>query len=1358
MAIENKSIRSLFLKMNTDLSQIKQDNKSFFDAVDLKLITDEVLSNGALVNFKGTKARLLLDEHGSVNATNTVKLKGYSYIDDTIVLFLYNDSNGYSIIAKADVLEDIPTDSFGDEIIPEINILYSDEHSKTKLNFGGVDYIGTVSRKESDYSEKVYFSVKGEPLRFINLKDKYIGQDASVFDIIPNHKSGNIEIEDITEGGNLQAGKIQYCYRLFKKYGAETTFSTTTDLISLTSSSPNGYSEFTGSDLEDKVNKSIKLTINNVDKDFDYINIYSIFYSEKGLATINLVGELPIYTSTINFIDSGNIIDVLTLEEFNNFGGRLFSANDIESKNNTLFAAGIEELQPTIDIDCRAYRFKGGISSESGVYKSKIFQKNGGYYEIEANGYFTATNIVGASPGSDWNIPKEADCINYYNDEFLQEADDYSDTHPYQYDRTSTGNLGGTGKIVSYEIAIEDDDIDLVEDGYKTIINSNNEDFIIKQSSHKQGEVYRYGVTFYDLKGKPYFVNWIGDIRMPYFSKNGSYPFGFKERYTGTEVNKTISVKNLSIRFKVDLSSIDSETLNSISGFRISRVERTEADKSILCQGHTWLAALAKKEYTNNSDQFMHKSYPMTLIPTERIGFGYPSRGEIETLYNTAKDKRKDYIHFLYSPELFYNNGINLYSGDIRLKIVNIYDKFNKAFLANNGIIMNNYAFEDYPTSSTHIASAIQFPVDIAFSKDSIYPTEVNSSKIGNSFSVLHSSKLNRTEKNSGILPFSTADFLNYSEDEASINLINRVLPYSGNRTNGDLMTMYGPTSAVFISKAPIAKLTDSTTSYVLDIYVDNANSRYGGNSYYDRLRNTYIPTGKFIQVTPGIPYYSKIINCDSYNTIFDTLTSLHDPKISDATDEYYGSASNHVYRQQVCSLLPVESSINCALSNLKPSKYVLNIPYITGKNLDPGRSVGLQETTSQGVALYGESYPSSFKDLNSYNTVYSTKALYPTVEARPLIFDEELYKGNEVIASELKVSGEIVDSWSKFLYANTLDVEAEHGDIQKLEKFKNKLLYFQENGYGQLAVNERYVISNENAGQLSLGSGGILERFDYIKYNEGIVDPRHIINSGKSIYFLDNNRKVLDDISTGDSALSIQHGINSLIRSLYQDENTHVAFGFDPKYKEVLFTIDNKTLVFNENINVFAPRISNVPKLWLNTDNKLLSYIEDENVSIDSRWLFLHNVGERGEKYSEAYLNDKSTSEVTFIVNPNAGISCIFDYIKFNTEVYAEGDNMNTGSDLLDDTINSIVCRNTYQNEVKDLVVDSQVIRQSGEFDFSVNTSRRARYWTTQIPIDSNGNKFVDNTLMITLKYNNNNNKLFKLQDIITYFRPSNR
>ncbi len=53
----SKAVVNTFKKMDTDTSQNKQDNSSFYDAQDLRLISDEPLSNGALVNYKGTKAK-----------------------------------------------------------------------------------------------------------------------------------------------------------------------------------------------------------------------------------------------------------------------------------------------------------------------------------------------------------------------------------------------------------------------------------------------------------------------------------------------------------------------------------------------------------------------------------------------------------------------------------------------------------------------------------------------------------------------------------------------------------------------------------------------------------------------------------------------------------------------------------------------------------------------------------------------------------------------------------------------------------------------------------------------------------------------------------------------------------------------------------------------------------------------------------------------------------------------------------------------------------------------------------------------------------------------------------------------------
>ena len=54
----------------------------------------------------------------------------------------------------------------------------------------------------------------------------------------------------------------------------------------------------------------------------------------------------------------------------------------------------------------------------------------------------------------------------------------------------------------------------------------------------------------------------------------------------------------------------------------------------------------------------------------------------------------------------------------------------------------------------------------------------------------------------------------------------------------------------------------------------------------------------------------------DSYNTVYDNLVSIIDPNNNDAADSL-------VDRMQVCYLNPIESSINCLLTDMKPSKYV---------------------------------------------------------------------------------------------------------------------------------------------------------------------------------------------------------------------------------------------------------------------------------------------------------------------------------------------------------------------------------------------------------------------------------------------------
>jgi hypothetical protein len=70
---------------------------------------------------------------------------------------------------------------------------------------------------------------------------------------------------------------------------------------------------------------------------------------------------------------------------------------------------------------------------------------------------------------------------------------------------------------------------------------------------------------------------------------------------------------------------------------------------------------------------------------------------------------------------------------------------------------------------------------------------------------------------------------------------------------------------------------------------------------------------------------------------------------------------------------------------------------------------------------------------------------------------------------------------------------------------FNNRLYFWQDNAVGIAAVNERSLI-NDNIAELTLGTGGILTRFDYVATLNGssIVNDKSIVTSASTIYWYD--------------------------------------------------------------------------------------------------------------------------------------------------------------------------------------------------------------------------------------------------------------
>jgi hypothetical protein len=75
----------------------------------------------------------------------------------------------------------------------------------------------------------------------------------------------------------------------------------------------------------------------------------------------------------------------------------------------------------------------------------------------------------------------------------------------------------------------------------------------------------------------------------------------------------------------------------------------------------------------------------------------------------------------------------------------------------------------------------------------------------------------------------------------------------------------------------------------------------------------------------------------------------------------------------------------------------------------------------------------------------------------------------------------------------------------------------------GIASVNDRSLINDNNAGELVLGTGGILTRYDYLVTQNGssIINDKSITNSETTLYWHDFDKNVICSLGNGFNELS---------------------------------------------------------------------------------------------------------------------------------------------------------------------------------------------------------------------------------------------
>lgn len=334
--------------------------------------------------------------------------------------------------------------------------------------------------------------------------------------------------------------------------------------------------------------------------------------------------------------------------------------------------------------------------------------------------------------------------------------------------------------------------------------------------------------------------------------------------------------------------------------------------------------------------------------------------------------------------------------------------------------------------------------------------------------------------------------------------------------------------------------------------------SPYGGSDFESRRLNIYFSYGDMFDANNGT---STVFDGDCFILPFDYV-SMH---------KYYDPVVNKTVTHCIAYAIPVETNINLALTSGTEWSRIIQ---------DNSKVSNIQSEPTAVNDLYSQDKP-----LYAYNTVYSTNDNtrmfsvldYTNIDDYNKQIDYRCYYSNE------KLNNEIVDSWTKYMSANYLDVDSRHGAITNLRTFHNALIFWQEKATGLFSVNERSVITDNTNMPLILGNGGILSRYDYIDDIAGMHKDQYCdTQSDKALYWFDEDNQELKQYVGGTNVVQLSKAkqVQNALHSFSNTTHTPVLF-FDKRYNEVVSNVmdgkvssdtkDQLSLVFNENIQQYT-------------------------------------------------------------------------------------------------------------------------------------------------------------------------------------------
>lgn len=1324
--------------MNRDMSVSAFSPEFSFENMNLRLSTNEDNTMMSWVTERGPKNLTFnITEFPWSSSPNTgVKhIKGApigtAVINHQLVLFTTDSTSGKS--------DRIYVLRYEDGVI-EGELIVLDE-----LNFDTRHPIDTLVSYESELVQKVYWTDDYNQPRVINIKESYDKMhewdnhpDSDVctaFDFAPEISLDTTQISVqklIGAGGKFAAGVIQYAFTYYNKYGQETAIFYTTPLY---------YISFPdrGVAADDTADNVFKIKAEGLDTSFDYLRIYSLQRTSlddtpitKRVQDIYLKGT----GGKITYTDTGYNGDSIDPTELLYKGSEDITVKTMEQKDGTLFLGNIQVKTPYIsgDLKTEIKDYTSITASSRSIYMISNPSSSGYTYYNQLHAF------------SDVNHTKSVPCGGF------KSKDIYRLGLQFQYkngkwsepvwigDKSHESRPSGdSSSIVNLPIFHAQLDVvaveDIVDAGYRRV---------------------RPLVVFPELQDRRTICQCVACPTV----------------YTTQQANTDKSLASQSSWFFRALGGKNSASVKPVADngavmpLNVGYVASTKLGGTYYNPNYNY----------SEGDSPVHENIKQVEIEgLFDAAHAFQINGNILTLHTPELefDDFRGSVDFTGSTP--YHVGWMDFSttySDIDIQTESpsvsnegsgfIHKSFTNAgsYGIVSGLFYNDFIVDDNTAKDIMKYDKEKIPVNwmvyLWHSNGSLNNDMNRSSDLGTATAVLSKkviSNLRYCELDEWLQdedrgPISTPQV--FASDETTI------VKVGGDIYMGNIDTLIMPTNAsgkFFATAYGITSIVGSkwdgadnkfTNSVLWKTYADDEDGNNNGIYHYSGDSNLWVDDGKekgnigdkFVSlvrkknavrmkykstphlVVEGLQFPSK----DYQLPIVELVRSLD-------TSTVFGGTSDDAFRENTwvpCGEpVTLSKGHDCDIDFSYGDTYyqrwdcLKTYPFTTDDvnqvveigsfTLETRYNIAGRYDRNRGQLSNLHMTPLNF---NLFNPVYSQVDNFFSYK----IMNEDSYKNNNYINQVTwtlsKSSNADIDAWTHVTLASTLELDGDKGELNKLVRFNDTLLAFQDTGISQILYNENTQISTTEGVPIEIANSGKVQGKRYITGTIGCSNKYALATTPSGIYFMDNLDRSIYLFNGELKNLSATMGFDSWCKMNIPEPQSNVwtpaEYGnfvayYDKVNQDILFINKNIALAYSEKMNAFTSFYNYGGADYLvNMENTGL-WVRNQGSNTSTIWE--HNKG----NYLE-FFGMTMPYWMTLIGNPEPQKGKVFTNIELRASI--DGD-----ANL---PFDSLEVWNEYQHGFTYLKNLTGVAALQHSVKDSNSLKKRFRIWRSDIPRDN--------------------------------------